>query len=469
MGLHRDQPQLSGIDGQAVNVGATPPEAKAVGYQEELGAPLMPPQLDEASPIPRPPDNALADDAATLAGLEQIALGNNPKLSKLRQEYQAAVARSQYADKLPDPRIGANIFGNPIETAAGSQRANLALSQTIPWLSRLNAQQQKACVEALAIHAELEAERLRVVAGVRAAWYRLYIISRQIEIAEANQQFLKSLIEVANARVATGKASQGDVLLGTLELSQLEERLLTFRRQRSGVVAELNRQLGRPAATPVELPNAVAVGRFSMPCNEIIGISRSFQPEIRAAQLRNQASRWGVEVARLSRRPEFTLSASYFFTDNNRPPSTVVDVGEDPFAFGIQASLPIWKHDYDAMSNEARWQHQATQSALLEIYDRYDALVVDLCAEARRSAETASLYRDTILPQAQQTLEADQQAYANGSVEFDRVIRDYRNLLTLELGYHQAIGDLGIANAQLQRIAGQDFQIQKPVMPADPD
>jgi len=144
-------------------------------------------------------------------------------------------------------------------------------------------------------------------------------------------------------------------------------------------------------------------------------------------------------------------------TDDNRPFSQVVDVGEDPWSVGVQVSLPLWREDYNAMRDEAVWQHQAAHSSVNELAVRYDSLIFDLLTEARRAAETADLYESTILPQARQTLSADQEAYTNGTVEFDRVIRDYRNLLTLELGYHQAIGDLAIAIARIQQAAGQDL------------
>lgn len=395
----------------------------------------------------------------TLAGLERLASERNPRLTRLSHEYQSALAKSQYADKLPDPRFGVNVFGNAIETASGSQRANMAFSQALPWLARLRADEQRAIFEAYAIHAEWEAEALRIRAAVRTSWYRLYVLDRQIEIAEANQQLLKSLIDVANARIATGAASQGDVLLGTLELSQLEERLLTYRRQRQGVQAELNRLVARSVDTSIASPKTLAPILPDASADQITHLALENQPEIEAAQLRTHASRWGVEVARLMRRPEFVLSASYYPTDNNRPPSTIVDVGQDPWALGAQVSIPIWRQKYDAIENEAKWKHQAAHSSVDELADRYEALIVDLMAEAHRAQETATLYQATILPQARQTLEADQQAYSNGAVEFDRVIRDYRNLLTLEVGFHQAIGDLATSIAKLSQAAGQDIAV----------
>lgn len=143
------------------------------------------------------------------------------------------------------------------------------------------------------------------------------------------------------------------------------------------------------------------------------------------------------------------------------PASTVVNVGQDPWALGVQVSVPIWQDKYDAMENEANWKHQAAHRSVEELSDRYDAMILDMLTEAQRAAETANLYRTTILPQAQQTLSADQDSYSNGVVEFDRVIVDYRSVLTLELGYQKAIGDLAIANAMLQQFAGQDLEFSQ--------
>jgi outer membrane protein TolC len=67
------------------------------------------------------------------------------------------------------------------------------------------------------------------------------------------------------------------------------------------------------------------------------------------------------------------------------------------------------------------------------------------------------LYEKTILPQARQTYEADQKSLATGSVTFDRVIRGYRTLLNLQLGYHRARGQLAISIARIQQAVGVDL------------
>ncbi len=395
-----------------------------------------------------------------LSVLEQQALTGNPLLRQLRHEAAAARSKANYVGALPDPTLSANIFGYPIETAAGAQRATMTLTQMLPWLSRLDAQTQQACFEALAVQQEFAAGRLQVIGDLRAAWYRLYVIDRQIETQLASQRLLESLINVANGRVSTGKASQGDVLIGTLEYASLEERLLTLRQQRVATAAMINRLVGRAAAAPIASPPSLEVQlpRWSHPV--LRQLAWENQPEIAAAQLRAQATRWGIEVARLRRRPDFSLSGSWYAIDDNRPPSTLVDVGRDAWAIGGMATIPLWHRKYDAIGREASFRHASSHASVEAARDRYDALLLDLWAAAQAAERTATLYQDTILPQAEDTLEADQQSYANDAVEFDRVVGDFRNLLTLELGYHQSVGRLATAIARIREATGTDLAIE---------
>jgi len=431
-------------------------DGSAVGESRQLSAEYS------SRGKPRAAIAELATTVESLSQLEALALELNPNLRRLNQQVAAAQARSRYVDKLPDPTVGANIFGHPIETAAGSQRANISVKQMIPWLSRLDAQSQQACFEALTLRQDFGVERLKVIGDVRSLWYRLYVLGKQIETSRANQELLESLTEVANARVATGNASQGDVLLGTLELSKLEEQILTFEQQVVSNKAELNRIVGRDADHPIDVPRQLTASLPEWSHPMLRQVAQERQPAIAAAQLRTQAARWGVEVARLKRRPDVSLSANWFAIDDNRPRPSVVDVGRDAWSIGAQVSVPLWRKKYDAIEQEARWNYFATHASTEVVQQRYDSLLLDLWEQAKTADETSKLYRETILPQARQTLQADQQSYVNGTVEFDRVVRDFRNILTLELGDHRAIGQLRTALARIQQAVGADLPSSQP-------
>jgi outer membrane protein, heavy metal efflux system len=407
---------------------------------------------DDSLPLPAPAMDASSSEE--LNDLVSLAAQLNPKLRLLEQKTAAAWAKVRYVDKLPDPTIGTNVFAHPIETAAGSQRASLSVMQMIPWLARLDAQTQQAAYEAMALQQNYEAERLKVVAEVRVAWTRLYVLGKQLETLQSSRQLLETLVEVASAKIATGEASQGDVLRGTLELSRLKEQEVNLQRQVASTRAVLNSLLARDADHPLPIPAEIQVRLPGGDHQFLLEQARTKQPEIEAARLRTGASSWGIEVARLRQRPDFSLSANWFAIDDNRPASPIVDVGRDAWSVGMQMSIPLWHGKYKAMAEEATWNHFSTHAEVEETVLRYDALLQDLWARATAAHEVSNLYRETIIPQARQTLETDQRSFAENTVEFDRLIQDFRNLLVLELTYHQSRGELAIAVARIEQAVG---------------
>lgn len=131
--------------------------------------------------------------------------------------------------------------------------------------------------------------------------------------------------------------------------------------------------------------------------------------------------------------------------------------GKDAWTLNLSASVPTGREKYDAMVNEASREHYVAHASEDEVAQRLDALLRDLWAQARASHQTVQLYEQTILLQARQTFEADQKSLVNNTVTFDRVILDYRTLLSLELGYHRALGQLATTLARIRQAVGVDL------------
>lgn len=183
--------------------------------------------------------------AETLPELEAFAIARNPTLRRMQHETGAAWAKTGYVSKLPDPTVSTMFFTPPMHYEPDRQLAEVQVMQMIPWLDRLKAEGQRAHIEALVAETEYQAEQLRIIGDLRATWFKLYVLRKQIETAQADQLQLESLIKTANARVRTGDAQPGDVLMATLELSSLQEQLINYRQQVSAATAELNRLAGR--------------------------------------------------------------------------------------------------------------------------------------------------------------------------------------------------------------------------------
>jgi outer membrane protein TolC len=415
-------------------------------------------EVDSALPFPQSGTTQLLTPAKTaeaesLAALEAFAIGNNPTLRRMRQEAAAEWAQTGYVSKLPDPTIGAMAFAPPMHFDPDRQLAEVQIMQMVPWLGRLRAEARRASLEALAAVNLYQAERLRVIGDLRAAWYRLYVLQKQVETIEADKAQLQSLLNTANARISAGAAQSGDVLMATLELSSLQEQLLNLHQQIASAKADLNRLVGRDSQTPITAAETIAAQLPAWNHEFLRQAAFNRQPELNAARLRTAATRWGIEVARLKRRPDLTFGLGWMIMDSPGVP----EAGQDSWTLGVTASIPLWRQKYDAMHSEASREHYAAHATEDEVALELDALLADLWEQAVASQKTVELYETTILPQARQTFEADQASLINNTVTFDRVIRDYRTLLNLELGYHRALGQLATALARIRQAAGDDL------------
>ncbi len=429
-------------------------------------------QTPSAAAPPLPPPTAATELLATptvslnesLVDLEAWTLANNPTLRRMRHEAGAAFARANYVAKLPDPSVGGTVFMPPMNFNPDRQVAEFQVMQMVPWLGRLRAEARQAYFEAMAAENMFQAEKLRVIGDLRATWFKLYVLGKQIETALAEQSQLESLIKTANARIATGDAQPGDVLMATLESSSLQEQLLSYRQQLAATAAEINRLAGRDVMTPVPIPASVDIDMPPWDMEGLRQIARESQPELNAARLRTAATRWGIDVARLKRRPDVTWGAGWILMD--APGAAMPGAGADSFTVGMSTTLPIWQRKYDAMTTEASLEHSAAHASEEEVALRIDALLRELWEQARASHQTVELYEKSILPQARQTFAADQKSLINNSVTFDRVIRNYRTLLNLELGYHRALGQYATTLARIRQAIGVELTtVSEPTQP----
>jgi len=387
-----------------------------------------------------------------LTRLVAEALSNNPQVRRKQAEAVAAWQRVPQVRGLPDPMLQATGFGEPQFMADGQMWATLMVSQTIPYLKQLDARGQEAAFDALMLQQETQATGLAVAADVEEAWYRLYLLGQLLRINEANRQLIAPLVDVATGRVEVGETAPGDVVLGNLELSRVEEERLMLAQQLATRKAALNRLLDRPADAVVAVPGSIEepVAVESLEALREIAFQR--QPEVIAARLRTQATAWGVRVARWERVPEVTMLYEHMFMEVNPG-----EEGSDPWRVGVEMNVPLWRRKYLAMEREARQENFAAHQRVEEAIREYDSMLVDLSAQSQAAEKTAGLYRDTILPQARQALEVDQRAYGQGTVTFERVVGDARNLLTAESAYYRAVAERAIAITRLKQAAGGQF------------
>src|SRR5260370_3285951 len=103
-----------------------------------------------------------------------------------------------------------------------------------------------------------------------------------------------------------------------------------------------------------------------------------------------------------------------------------------------------------AASEGAKARERAMQNMVrLAVQEAY--------VRAKSAQDRAALFRTTILPQAQQTLDVSRVAYQSDRLDFQAVIDNQRTLLDAQLAYVRALSEFEQATADLERAVGADL------------
>jgi len=128
----------------------------------------------------------------------------------------------------------------PIQTAAGDIFFTLGVSQTIPLLTKLELAGNIAAAEARMAVEQLNYKRVRLIADVEKAYWKIYLLERNLEITEQNRLILQDLERVVDARYRVNQVAQQDLLRVQTELAELRDRENRLHLRRAAAAAALN-------------------------------------------------------------------------------------------------------------------------------------------------------------------------------------------------------------------------------------
>jgi cobalt-zinc-cadmium efflux system outer membrane protein len=420
---------------------------------------------------------AVSQPASAPVGLETLreyiltALRENPDIQAASATAAAQAARVPQATALPDPVLNTRTLPEPLRTAEGDNYFVLAMQQKLLVPGKLIHAGRAEVEQTRMALADLERTALRVIGDVKRAYYRLYIIDESTRILEANQDVLRSLIEVARARVAAGRRSQVDVLRAQVELSNLASRLIELTQERQTVVAQLNRLMNRPPLTAVPPPRAFSAELAGLELDRLLCFAVEANPELERLRQQLARDRERVKLAELAFWPDFTLGFEWIQmsprtpfipppnpqTGITPPYSKLSEAGSDNWAIVFGLNLPIWYEKICGGIREARQRLLATQSEYVSAHDRVQFEIEDALARVRAQQELAGLFETTIIPEAQQAYEVSLVAYEAGQTDFLFVIDNWQKWLTYTIQLQRALGELERSVADLEQSLGMSL------------
>ncbi|MDH3583693.1 MAG: TolC family protein, partial [Phycisphaerae bacterium] len=241
-----------------------------------------------------------------------------------------------------------------------------------------------------------------------------------------------------------------------VELSNIDNELLTLRQTQTTAVAMLNRLLDRSIDAPVPAPATVELKQVRLELEQLLTDASIHNPSMKKVRERIQGFRERLKLARLGRLPNLNLSANYVAVEN-RGLSPVAN-GDDQWWFGLGVNLPIWTGRLDAAEREANRGVLEGLSSLSAVRNRVAFRLQDALSKTETDQQLVILFRDVIVPQARQTVDASLSGYRANRVDFLTLIDNWRKLLGFELMYHRNIARLEQDFADLQAAVGRDVK-----------
>jgi outer membrane protein, heavy metal efflux system len=374
----------------------------------------------------------------SLSDLEQMAVQNNPTLPQAQARVQAARGIWQQVGLYPNPVIGyaGEEMGN--EGSVGQQGG--LVSQQFITAGKLRLNRQVACQEIIRLEQEFAAQQYRVLTDVRTNFYAVLIAQRAVELTEQLVKLAEQGVQVAEALLKAKEGSRVDLLQARVERNTTAILLKNAQNRQQGAWRKLVAVVGIPEMESQQLAGNVDDVGVALPWEDALAHVLSESPELTAAAAEVQAARWSLRRAQVEWVPNVGTQATVQHGNFT---------GDDFAGVQVTIPLPLFNRNQGniaaansqlvgALRNVERIR-LSLQNRLAEVFRRY--------ANAVQQVER---YRETILPDAKETLALVASGYQQGEFSYLNLLTAQRTYFRSNLAYLESLLQLRSAQVEIE-------------------
>lgn len=386
------------------------------------------------------PSLALAQEPVlTLESALQTARDNNPELAAARWGIDIAEGERRQAGVLPNPQLSWEVE----DTRKGSQTTTVGVSQLFELGGKRGARLNVAGRDAELAALELERQRNVLRAEVIAAFQAAAQAQEGLQLAEQSLRLSERALQVVQGRVRAGSASPVEATRAQVQLSEVRleqgraEQALTVAYQQLAAVTGAARVQFSRVDGGLQANNDI-------PSRTLLLDRLEQTADLRLARLQIDQREAALGLARSQRIPDLTVSVGSQYSETDRERINVV---------GLSVPIPLFDRNQGNVLAAARRADQARdQRNGAEL--RLRSEVVQALAQWSTAASEVQTFDRSILPSAQQALDAATRGFERGKFAFLDVLDAQRTLVAARLQYLQAQAQSSEARVRLERIFG---------------
>ncbi len=387
-----------------------------------------------------------------LDDLVKEALANNPQLRAARHQTAAAQTRIDQVSSWEAPQVGVVMFQTPIQSFPNpfknGMETDYFIQQMFPFPGKLSSMGNAAENNAAMVGQAYNALEQKVTRDVKDAYYQLYLVQRKIEINAENQDLMRKFIAIATKQYEVGRGNQADILRGQTELSTLITDAVNLKKEQTVAGAMMNTLLSRPTDAPLgdvpEIESTIPRWTFE----QLRPLALENRPELKSMDYNLAMNKEDLSASKKQYFPDVMIQVMYkdMAMTKNDFWSTMVGISIPiaPWASGKVGS----KVEEDEL-NVKKAEEDLSSMTNMTLFEVQDALV-----QVQSNQDVVFLFKNTVIPQAQQTLLSTQSAYQTGKTDFLTLIDAYRTLLKARLDHDAAIVQFMTSQAKLEQAVG---------------
>jgi cobalt-zinc-cadmium efflux system outer membrane protein len=387
--------------------------------------------------------------------LERVLAGafvRNPDLLRAGKELAATIdeyAQVTYLDTILRQYVS---FLRTLDTHVGPTVPMDQIQKRFPFPGTLELKAAVVRHAVEAARAKYDAALRDAVTGARVSYAEYAYLAQAITITQETLRYLRQLEATVRGKLAAGTAQTSHVLQTQVEISTLENELVTLRQRRETTRAGLAALLDLPPATLFAEPGIPSPGPFPESVDPLYARALSEQPDIRLAEARADRMAAMIELAEETAYPE--LSPGLWAMEDVSLATGGSGKDREPFGTKPKAKPDPWFGTKEAYLREAREKERAARDAVAAARDGTLFRVKDAYVQLDTAKRLYELYRDVQISQAEQAYRDASAGYAADRVEFLNVIDALRRWLRFLLDADQAQRDYQQAHARLEAAVG---------------
>jgi len=384
--------------------------------------------------------------------LTSSALERNPKIKSLGNLVEAQKFRIAPEGALPDPVLGFSFKNIGLDRfSVGKEEMSgigFSVSQMIPFPGKLRLKADIASKQALQAEENLRASRLSLVREIKELYSRLFYYHQARELLLRKKEILKNALKIAEQKYSVGKGVQSDIFKAQVEISGIDEMILTMEQMAQISRANLNSLCDFPPENPLAAPEEIPYYELKLSMDELSQTASEKSPLLKGAELMVEESSAEVKMAKKEFYPNFMIQAGKDFRG----------AFKDMYEVMIGVEIPLYHKKKQAnLLQESRSRLGSSRNEYASMKNEVHFMLAENFTMAKTSENLIKLYREKILPQARFALESSLASYQVDKVDFLMLLSDINSLISYEMEYFRNLSVLWASVAKLEEIASLEL------------